>query len=496
MGISSLGIGSGLDTATMLEKLKASEQTRLNPYTNLKKSYSAKISAWGQISSLLSSLQKSVKSLGSDAFNTLSVSSNKAFTATADSGALADSHEITVQQMAAAHKLKTQAQENADSALGDQKGGTRTVTIKQHDGSEMKVELKDDETSLNQIAKAINKKNGDVNASVQRTNDGYQLVLSSKKTGTDGEMSVKVDGDDALGNILNTSAGGQHLDTDGKPIAGDAGVNDKMISVADAQDAKLRVDGSDYTRSGNHITDILDGITLKLNTVSEKDNNGDFKSEQLTLTPNNSAIKEGLKEFVSQYNALVKQMSAASKYVQNDTSGLDKESVATMNSKSGALMGDSTLRSLVGEIRSALNGVYGDADADYGSLANLGIKIDAATGEMTLDEDKLDKAIADDPKQIANMFIGRGDSEGLATRLKSIITNYIGDGKDSQVGLINAATDSLDSQSKLAQQQIDKMQKQIDAQIERYRIQFQSLDSVMSKMNSMSSALNSLLATL
>ncbi len=63
-----------------------------------------------------------------------------------------------------------------------------------------------------------------------------------------------------------------------------------MISVSDAKDAKLRVDGSDYTRSSNNITDIIDGVTLNLKTVSE---NGE--AEQLTLTNDTSAIKTSCK---------------------------------------------------------------------------------------------------------------------------------------------------------------------------------------------------------
>lgn len=498
MGISSLGIGSGIDTASMLEQLKASEQQRLTPYTSLQNSYKAKISAWGSISSLLSTLQKSVKSLGGDAFNTLKVSTNKAFTATASTGALADTHEITVEQLASAHKLKTSAQASGDTALGSTTGsGTRKITITQN-GKTTEVELKDDETSLNSIAKAINKQNGDVSASVQRTDNGYQLVLSSKTTGSDGEMSVKVDGDQNLADIMDTSAGGQHLDDQGVPIAGDPGAADKMISVSDAKDAKLTVDGTNFTRSNNNITDIIDGVTLKLNAVSEADKNDPTKlqSEQLTLTADTSAIKTNLKDFVKQYNALLSATTAASKYVKNDTSGLSDDAVATPSTKSGALMGDSTLRGMVSQIRSTVNGVYGDSGADYGALADLGIKIDAATGQMTLDEDKLDKAIADDPDQIANMFVGHGDNEGMATTLGNIISSYVGTDKDDKTGLIKTTTDGLDSQNKVVQQQIEKTQKLIDAQVERYRIQFQNLDTAMSKMNSMNSQLTSLLSTL
>ncbi|WP_313627477.1 flagellar filament capping protein FliD [Kosakonia sp.] len=492
MAISSLGVGTGgIDTASMLDQLKAGEQTRLTPYTNLKKKYDSQISAWGQISSLLSNLQKSVTTMGGDAFSKMTVSANEAFSAVAGTGAQADSHSVTISQLATAHKLKTQPQTDADTALGAKtSGGTRTITITQNNGKTMDVELADDETSLNQIAKAINKEKGDVSASVQRTDDGYQLVLSSKTTGSEGQMSVKVTGDASLAGVLDTSNGGQHIDDQGQ-VVNDPGQTDNMVSVSDAKDAKLRVDGSDYTRSTNNITDIIDGVTLNLKKVSE---NGE--SEQLTLTSDTSAIKTSLQDFVKQYNALLDKTSAASKYVAADTSGLGDEDVATQSSKSGALMGDSTLRGLVSEVRSAVNGVYGDADATYASLADLGISIDAQTGQMTLNEDTLDEAIADNPEQIANMFSGRGANEGLATSLGSILKEYLGDSKTKTDGIIDTATESLETQSKIAQTQIDKTQKLIDAQVERYRVEFQNLDTVMSNMNNMSSQLSSLLATL
>lgn len=199
--ISSLGIGSGLDTETMLAQIKAGEQTRLSPYTALQTSYKSKVSSWGQISAALSALQKPTKSLTNDAFNTLKVSNNTAFTATATSDARADTHSVTVEQLATAHKIRTDAENSQDTQLGEStSGNSRTVTItqtvKQEDGTDkqvtMEVELKDDETSLRQIAKAINREGGDVSASVQRTDNGYQLVLSSKTTGKDGEMTVSV----------------------------------------------------------------------------------------------------------------------------------------------------------------------------------------------------------------------------------------------------------------------------------------------------------------
>ncbi len=468
--ISSLGIGSGLDTAAMLTQIAAGEQTRLTPYTALQSSYKAKVSAWGQVSSGLSNLQGAVKKLTGEAFNTLKASDNKAFTATATSAARADTHSVTVHSLASSHKLRTAAVDDQDKQLGSGGGGERTLTITQKDGKELKVTLKDDETSLSQVAKAINKEKGDVSATVQRTDAGYQLVLSSKTTGTDGEMTVSVEGDDTLGDVLNSN---------------------KLQVAQEAEDARLTVDGSDYTRSSNNITDILEGITLSLKAPSE-----DGKSEQLVLTQDTSAIKSTLQDFVKKYNALLTVTTASSKYVPYDASKLSDTDVATQNSANGALMGDSTLRGMVGEIRSTVNGVYGGADADYASLADLGIKIDAGTGQMTLDEKKLDEAIADNPSQIATMFTGSGSNVGLADTLNGIITQYVGDSETKTDGIIKTSTKGLTEQADRMQEQIDKTQRLIDANVERYRVQFQNLDTTMSKLNSMSSQLNSILSTL
>lgn len=481
--ISSLGIGSGIDTATMLEQIKLGEQSRLTPYKNLQSSYKSKISAWGLISNSASALKTNVTKLNGEAFNTLTVSSNTSFSATATSDARADMHAVTVHQLATAHKIKTGAYDSQDERLGDNVGGSRTITISQENGSEMKINLADDETSLAQIAKAINRENGDVHASVQRTDEGYQLVLSSKTTGTDGEISVNVENDDKLAGVLNTTGGGDTGEDD-SPGSG-------MKVVSAAQDAKLTVDGSSYTRSSNNISDIIDGVTLTLKSVTETN-----EPEQLTLTKDNSAISTSVKAFVTQFNSLLGLMSNSSKYVPYDSSSLSDSDVAGTNSENGALMGDATLRAMVSEIRSAVNGVYGDSGSDYRSLADLGIKIDASTGQMTLDEDKLNQAIADDADGIASMFIGSEKAPGLAATLDDILTKYVGDSENKVDGVIKNSTTSLDSQVTILQTQIDKTQRLIDASVERHRVQFQKLDTTMAQLNSISAQLSALLTTL
>ena len=151
-------------------------------------------------------------------------------------------------------------------------------------------------------------------------------------------------------------------------------------------------------------------------------------------------------------------------------------------------------------LRDAVNGTYGSGDADISALADLGIKVDAATGNMTLDESKLDKAIADNPDAIKNMFVGSNGDTGMASSLNDIVTRYIGDPDDSSKkkddSIIEMATDDLNAQVKLMDAQIDKTQKLIDAQVERYRVQFQNLDATQSKLTNLGNQLTSMLASL
>lgn len=472
--ISNLGIGAGFDTQAILEQLSVAEQQRLTPYTSRQNSYQSKISAWGTISSALTTFQTSVKSLTESAFNTFTLSTNKAFSATASSSATAGVHQVIVERLASAHTITSKGYTDADADLGGETDG-RTVTLTQKNGEKIEVALDDDQTSLNDIAKAINRKGGDIKATVVHSSDGYRLKLVSTKTGTDGAISVSVSGDDKLQDAIGFDAT--------KPDA-----NPNMIQTTEPLDALLTVDGIKYTRSENKITDIIDGVTLTLSAVSENQQEG----EMLSLTQDPSAVKKAVQEFVKNYNDLISKTSSASKWVANDTSSLSDEEVATPNAKNGALMGDSTLRGMVSTLRREVNQVYGKDEIS--ALNDLGITIDAESGKMTLSESKLDSAIDDYPDQVRNLFIGTEENPGLAVTLKESITEYLGDPDEKVDGIIKDTTKGLNDQLKQVKNQIEKTQKLIDNQVEQYRKQFQNLDKVMNSLTGTNRALTSMLA--
>lgn len=484
--IPGLGSGGTIDFDNMLSQIKKAEQSKLDPYTKKKTGFNNQVSSWGKISSSLSALNDNLKKIGDDGFHGVTVGTNKAFKASATSGAQPDSYEVYVEQLARAHKIGTGAQSSRTDNLGDQSVDKRTLKIGVGDGKPMEIELEEDQTSLDQIAKKINQQKGDVTASVRPTEDGkFTLVMTSKKTGEEGQIKVEVEGDSRLGDVLNFDPAAA------RPPAG------KMATTVEAQNAIVVIDGVKLNRSSNTITDAIDGITLELQQISEKDkDSGEFIYENLSVTSDTSKFKGAVEEFVKLYNAFLSESSSASAW-KPPAEGKEDEP----NAGNGALMGNSTLRRLTADMREVAVGSNSELSEVFASLAKLGIEVkteDAATGKLTIDSKKLETAVKENPAEIEALFLGKGSNEGIADKMQSIIKNYIGDSDaiPKVKGVIEQITKGLQDQTSQVSDRIKQMEKMIDAVVERNRKDFERLDLAMSKMNNMSNQLASMLAGL
>lgn len=226
--------------------------------------------------------------------------------------------------------------------------GTRTITITQPGTKDpLEITLSDSDTSLNGIAKAINNSNGNVSATVMKASDGdYRLMLTSKTTGTDSDMTVTVTYDDTLQQV----------------IGHDASTNALTEQTA-SQNAKLTVNGVELERSSNIISDALPGVTLTLKNKSTAD-------ETLELTRATEENSKAINDWVTAYNALQSTIASVTKYVKVEQG---KDQSAT----NGALMGDTNVRSIQSQLRSLLTDVQGGA---YAIISQLGITQDPVTG--------------------------------------------------------------------------------------------------------------------
>lgn len=484
-----LGMGSGLPFDELLAKERSASSLKLNPYLQKQKTYNGQISAWGSISSALSTLKDNLGKLEDEGFNGVSVSDNKTFKATAGKGAIPNSYSIAVAQLAKAHQLEV----SGTSRNEDIGKSAATVTIEM-EGSDkpLVVELKKDETSLDDIAKKINEQKGDVVAEVVEVKEGdYKLVLTSKKTGKDGEMTITVTGDAEVKKVLE---GHQEM--------------------TPAKNAIIWLNGNEVERSSNTIKDLITGVTLELREVSEKDPDADpgakppFKTESLTITEDTSKVKSLIEEFVKNYNSYLSTVASATKYTAPDRDKLAEGEIPLPDTDNGALFSDGNLRRLTSQLKATVGGEYRDAGDVITSLGRLGITVtfdgktgddrSGALGTLTIDSKKLDAALKDNPKEVEALFLGKGGKEGIKDRMEGIFNTYLGD-KDAVAkkdGVIETALESLREREKRVGKQITAVQKRIDEAMLRREKEYQRLDKAMSDMNSMSTRLQQSLAGL
>ncbi|MEX0578081.1 flagellar cap protein FliD N-terminal domain-containing protein, partial [Enterobacter cloacae subsp. cloacae] len=138
-----LGMGSGLPFEELLAKEREASSVKLNPYLQKQKTYNGQISAWGSISSALSTLKDNLGKLEDEGFNGVSVSDNKTFKATAGKGAIPNSYSMAVEQLAKAHQFGV-TRDSRDKDIG-KSAATVTIEMKGSD-KPLVVELKPDET--------------------------------------------------------------------------------------------------------------------------------------------------------------------------------------------------------------------------------------------------------------------------------------------------------------------------------------------------------------
>lgn len=454
--ISTLGVGSGLDLSSILDSLTTAEKASLTPITTQQSAYTAKLSAYGTLSSALTTFQTANTALNSaDLFSaTTATSTSSAFSATTSGNTVAGKYSISVTQLAQAQTLTSGIQTSNTTALGSS-DASRTLSIKLADGTSKDITLTSDQTSLTGMRDAINGAGAGVSASIIKVADGeYRLSLTASKTGeANAVSSVTVTGDDTLQGIVGFDATKSDAD------------NPLDLSVK-AQDAELTVNNVAITSSTNTISDALEGITLNLSDVTSG-------NQSLTITQDSSKASTAISNFVDAYNNLLDQFNALTKYTAVDT-GSD-----TQDSSNGALLGDSTLRSIQTQIKSLLTN--NTSSSAYKTLAQIGVTSDPTTGELTLDADKLKTELNKDPTGIKEMIVGDGKTTGITTKLATNLTSWL-----SSTGSIQSAKDGVSKTLNTLTEQYNSTNTRINNLIARYKAQFTQLDVTMNSLNSTS----------
>ena len=195
-GLTSQGIGSGLDVAGLVSKLVAAEKApRAAQITRAQTSTVTTISALATLKGAMSSFNDALASLKTeDAFSARSATSSdtEIFTATSDTTATSGSYDIQVDTLASAHQIATKPfVGGASQAVGT---GTLSISV---GTSTFSVAIDASHNTLAQIRDAINQNsdNADlVRATIVNAADGAHLVLSAQAAGDANKIVVAQSG--------------------------------------------------------------------------------------------------------------------------------------------------------------------------------------------------------------------------------------------------------------------------------------------------------------
>lgn len=446
MGLTAVGIGSGMDINGIVSAIVGAESTPKQAQFNADEGkVNAEISAIGALKSAMSEFQAKLDFLSKpESFisNKVKLSETDYLTATVDETAIAGSYSLTVEQLAQSQKVSTIASADAEAAIGE---GTLSFTV---DGNSFDIAA-DATDSLTSLVEKINsaEDNVGITATIINDDDGAKLVLTSTSTGLDNLISVTA-----------TDVG------PGTPLSDTF----TMTQVQEAKDSIIKVDGLTVTSSSNTVSNAITGATL---TLREAD---PTKTTQLKIELNTGSVKAGITALVDAYNELMTTVKDMSSY-DPDTK------------QAGILQGDSIIRTVQSQLRGALTGVYSTSDGNM-TLGMIGITT-TREGLLEVDGDKLDEALTANFDQIKEMF--SAEDTGLASNLDSLIDGYVQSG-----GILDGRDDTLDNQLERIQENRERLALKMKAYEDRLYKQFNAMDAIVGQLNAQSSMLQSRLDSL
>lgn len=444
--ITSLGAGSGLDLASLVDQLVGAErQSQQSRIIGAEARALSQLSAFGQIKGAASALQdglEPLEDLSTYRGRTASTEDVEAFTASADENAATGRYAVEVVALAQAQKLRTDAFDSSLESIG-----TGTLTISNGESS-FAVTIGEDASSLADIRDAINSssENTSVTAGIVNSVDGAHLILTGSKPGESAAFTVAVsDGDGGLDGLAFDNEGGASA----------------FSVVSAAADAELLIDGLEITSSTNVVTDAIEGVSIDLLKAEEG------RAFELTVDFDRDAAKSQVEKFVSGYNNLL----------------LTVGNQVTFNAdtfQSGPLFGDSAVRSLVSDARGVVNTSLAGSFDSIRSLAQIGITTEL-DGTLKVDDSQLEDALANNFEEVGSLFAGE---DGMAARLGDLLGGYL-----EPSGRLSTRTDSLESRIDDFADQREALERRMESFEARIRRQFTSLDTLLSELNNTSNFL-------
>lgn len=514
------GLSSGLDTEAMVSAMTAPHKMKADSAWKQQKIMELKQEKW-------ETLNKRIYSFYSDIVSNMSMQGtfSKSNTVVSNPGILSldkntlipnGNHEINVEKLAKeailkAERIKKTDGTNADKstklkdlgltneALGgaasppDATDGTGKLTINVN-GEDIDIEVKAEDT-IEDLTKKMSQGLSGKNAMVTFDEKNGLFVAKSKGTGETQklEMSLKkADGTDVQVNEIDSN--GISITTKGLNKLG-FNADASGVAYAKGENAKVTYNGAITVESETNNIEV-NGIKFYATGVG---------TTSITSQKDTDGIVDFAKKFVEEYNKLVTDLSKLVDAPKNSSyRPLTEEEKADMKEgdiklweqkvEDSLFSGDKDIKEVLSMMRNiiggSVKGEYGSVDGKDLILDSIGIssgKLGDANswkekGKLTLDEDKLRKAITEDPEAVVETFNAFG---------RTLQQEFLQQMKGNKQKNTNSFYNDISSKEELRvkKEEVDKLNKYAQRMEDKYYAQFTAMEKMMSQLNSQQSAL-------
>lgn len=334
---------------------------------------------------------------------------------------------------------------NTDPSKQDTfKGSDVAISIEVQDGNDVdsdgksvtrKVEFTydqifNDKKTLNDLATAFSNSGANVQGGYDTVNESFSLY--NKTSGSANKIGLQANNDISkkLLNSLHLASYDAQNNTLGTEASFETG---KMNVAAVGTNAKATIDGKTYESDTNKLN--VANVIYNFNGVSTKNADGTYQASTISVSQDTDKIVDNVKKFVETYNTLIDSLNTKYREEKNtDYKPLTKKQEGEMTesqidkwnekAKSGRLYHDNNIYSIISDMRESLytkvdavDTVLTDAKGNkysYNTMSSIGITSSTNQGHITLDEEKLKKALTEDPDCVYQLFASDQDSTYVA----------------------------------------------------------------------------------
>lgn len=470
-GINFLGSYSGIDRNTIDQLIKA-ESMPLVRLKGQKDNIIKEQGVWKDVNTRLNNLFDKIKVLQDPKFFNArkgTSTSDEHVMISTNEKAIAGDYKVSIERLATSTSIigkKIDGIEDASKELGKTGKFIIKSAAKKDDGSTfsgvegLEIDIKE-EDSLKDIVNKINDVSKDFKDADGKTVKGTgvkasiidnHIVLTDTKTG-----NREIELEDVEGNLTS-----------------ELGLKGDGVELTEGTTAKFSVNGISVERNTNDVSDVIEGVTIKLRKTHDEG-----KSDTIKVDLDYEKAEKTIQEFVDQFNSTMS-------FIEENIKAGDPE----VSGSGGALSGDSGLKRLHDELRKMATEIVSRDSGSIKDISEIGITTTDKSGTLSLNSAELQKALKEDSQKVMDFFFKKGEDgkvSGFADKMNGKIDQFI----SKKNGIIKGKNESYDKVLKDINTRMESFTERIARKEAYYIKKFSELDNVMMKAEGQMSWLQS-----